>query len=98
MARLYDPTEGRVTFAGIDLRDAQLRSLRARITVVPQEGYLFAGTIRDNVRIGRPEASDAEVERASSRSGSSSGSRPTPRAWAPRCTSADPACRRASAS
>lgn len=64
MARLYDPTEGRVTFAGIDLRDAQLRSLRTRITVVPQEGYLFAGTIRDNVRIGRPEASDAEVERA----------------------------------
>jgi ATP-binding cassette subfamily B protein len=64
MARLYDPTEGRVTFAGIDLRQADVRSLRRRITVVPQEGFLFAGTIRDNVRIGRPDASDAEVDAA----------------------------------
>ena len=64
MARLYDPTAGRVTFAGIDLRDAQLRSLRTCITVVPQEGYLFAGTILDNIRIGRPDASDAEVRAA----------------------------------
>jgi ATP-binding cassette subfamily B protein len=64
MARLYDPTDGRVTFAGIDLRQADVRSLRRRITVVPQEGFLFAGTIRDNVRIGRPDASDAEVDAA----------------------------------
>ncbi len=64
MARLYDPTEGRVTFAGTDLRDAQVRSLRTRITVVPQEGYLFAGTIVDNIRIGRPDATDAEVRDA----------------------------------
>jgi ATP-binding cassette subfamily B protein len=64
MARLYDPTAGRVTFAGIDLRDAQLKSLRTQITVVPQEGYLFAGTIRNNVRIGRPEATDQDVEDA----------------------------------
>ncbi|MGI8755848.1 MAG: ABC transporter ATP-binding protein, partial [Acidimicrobiales bacterium] len=64
MARLYDPTAGRVTFGGIDLRDARLPSLRTRITVVPQEGYLFAGTIRDNVRIGRSDATDAEVEQA----------------------------------
>lgn len=64
MARLYDPTEGRVTFAGIDLRDAQVRSLRTRITVVPQEGYLFAGTIVDNIRIGRPDATDDEVRAA----------------------------------
>jgi ATP-binding cassette subfamily B protein len=64
MARLYDPTTGRVTFGGIDLRDAQLHSLRTKITVVPQEGYLFHGTIRDNVRIGRPGASDREVEDA----------------------------------
>jgi ATP-binding cassette subfamily B protein len=64
MARLYDPTEGRVTFDGVDLRDAELHSLRRRITVVPQEGFLFAGTIRDNVRIGRPDASDAEVDAA----------------------------------
>jgi len=64
MARLYDPTAGRVTFGGIDLRDAKLDSLRTQITVVPQEGYLFAGTIRDNVRIGRPDATDADVEAA----------------------------------
>jgi ATP-binding cassette subfamily B protein len=64
MARLYDPTEGRVTFGGMDLRDAQVHSLRTRITVVPQEGYLFAGSIRDNVRIGRPDATDADVEAA----------------------------------
>ncbi|WP_421120743.1 ABC transporter ATP-binding protein [Aquihabitans daechungensis] len=64
MARLYDPTAGRVTFAGIDLRDAQLLSLRTQITVVPQEGYLFHGSIRDNVRIGRPDATDRDVEDA----------------------------------
>lgn len=64
MARLYDPTDGRVTFAGTDLRDAELRSLRTRITVVPQEGYLFAASILDNIRIGQPEASEADVRRA----------------------------------
>lgn len=64
MARLYDPTEGRVTFGGIDLRGAQLTNLRRRITVVPQEGYLFAASIRDNVRIGRPDATDRDVEEA----------------------------------
>ncbi|MEO6987664.1 MAG: ABC transporter ATP-binding protein [Aquihabitans sp.] len=64
MARLYDPTAGRVTFEGIDLRDAQLSSLRTRITVVPQEGYLFAASLLDNIRIGRPDATDEEVEQA----------------------------------
>ncbi len=64
VARLYDPTEGTVTFGGVDLRDATLRSLRERIVVVPQEGFLFAGSIRDNVRIGRRHASDRDVEDA----------------------------------
>jgi len=63
-SRLYDPVEGSVTFGGVDLRDATLRSLRERIVVVPQEGFLFAGTIRDNVRIGRRHATDADVEAA----------------------------------
>lgn len=63
-ARLYDPTEGCVRFAGIDLRDATLASLRERIVVVPQEGFLFNATLRDNVRLARPAATDAEVERA----------------------------------
>lgn len=64
MARLYDPTEGTVAFGGVDLRDATLASLRRRIVVVPQEGFLFAGTVRDNVRVGRLDATDAEVEAA----------------------------------
>jgi ATP-binding cassette, subfamily B, bacterial len=61
MSRMYDPTDGTVTFGGIDLRDARLRSLRRRVVVVPQEGFLFNGTILDNVRLARPDATDAEV-------------------------------------
>lgn len=64
IARFYDPREGTVAFGGVDLRNATLASLRERIVVVPQEGYLFHGTIRDNVRVGRPGASDADVEDA----------------------------------
>lgn len=64
MARLYDPTEGVVRFGGIDLRDATAASLRRRIVVVPQEGFLFSGTIRDNIRVGRPDAGDEEVAAA----------------------------------
>jgi ATP-binding cassette subfamily B protein len=64
VARFYDPRHGTVSYGGVDLRDASLASLRRRIVVVPQEGYLFHGTIRDNVRVGRPEASDADVEDA----------------------------------
>jgi ATP-binding cassette subfamily B protein len=64
VARFYDPVEGGVVLGGVDLRDATLRSLRERIVVVPQEGYLFAGTIRENVRIGQPDASDADVDSA----------------------------------
>jgi ATP-binding cassette subfamily B protein len=62
MARCYDPVGGSVAFGGVDLRDASLRSLRHRIVVVPQEGFLFNGTVRDNIRFGRPGASDADVE------------------------------------
>jgi ATP-binding cassette subfamily B protein len=61
LARLYDPTSGTISYGGLDLRDATLVSLRERIVVVPQEGYLFNGTIMENVRIGRRGASDAEV-------------------------------------
>ena len=71
LARFYDPIEGTVTVGGVDLRDATMRSLRDRICVVPQEGYLFAGTLRENVRVGRAEATDAEVDGALRRSGSS---------------------------
>jgi len=61
MARLYDPTTGSVTFGGIDLRAATLHSLRERVVVVPQEGFLFSGTIRDNLSIARPSATDEEI-------------------------------------
>ena len=64
VARYYDPTDGTVSFGGVDLRRATSDSLRQRIAVVPQEGFLFNGTIRDNVRVARAEASDEEVEAA----------------------------------
>ncbi|MGD9749950.1 MAG: ABC transporter ATP-binding protein [Acidimicrobiia bacterium] len=64
IARLYDPTEGAISFGGVDLRRATLPSLRERIVLTPQEGFLFAGTLRDNVRLGRPDATDAQVEAA----------------------------------
>ncbi len=64
IARFYDPTEGSVTIGGVDLRDATLASLRRHLAVVPQEGFLFNGTLVDNVRLARPGATDAEVEAA----------------------------------
>ncbi len=64
MARFYDSIDGDVSFGGVSLRDATRKSLRERIAVVPQEGFLFAGTVRDNIRVGSPEASNAEVDAA----------------------------------
>jgi ATP-binding cassette subfamily B protein len=64
MARLYDPTVGDISFAGIDLRDATIASLRDRVVVVPQEGFLFNGTVADNVRIARSEATDDDIRDA----------------------------------
>jgi ATP-binding cassette subfamily B protein len=64
MARLYDPTEGTITFGDVDLRDATIASLRQRVVVVPQEGFLFGGTVADNVRVARADATDDEVRAA----------------------------------
>jgi ATP-binding cassette, subfamily B, bacterial len=64
LARLYDPTSGRVTFDDVDLRLASLSSLRERVVVVPQEGFLFSGTVRENIRMARPGATDADVAAA----------------------------------
>lgn len=61
MARFYDPTAGSVTYGGVDLRDVSFSSLRSRMAVVPQEGFLFNGSIADNVRMGRDGASDEDV-------------------------------------
>lgn len=64
LARLYEPTAGTVTIDGHDIRAASLPSLRSQVVVVAQEAQLFRGTIRENIRLGRPDATDDEVERA----------------------------------
>jgi ATP-binding cassette subfamily B multidrug efflux pump len=62
--RFYDVTSGRVTFDGIDVRDVTLSSLRSQIGIALQEAVLFGGTVRDNIRYGRPDASEAEIAAA----------------------------------
>ena len=69
ITRQYDPGVGRVTFGGVDLREAGEESLRKQIVFLPQEGHLFAGSITDNVRLARPVASDADVDAALERIG-----------------------------
>jgi ATP-binding cassette subfamily B protein len=64
VTRFYDPTDGRVLIDGHDLRDVTIASLRRQLGVVPQEPFLFAGTMRDNVAFARPDASDDDVRRA----------------------------------
>ncbi|ONK11497.1 ABC transporter ATP-binding protein [Streptomyces sp. MP131-18] len=64
VARFYDPTGGAVLVDGTDLRDLDLAGYRHRLGVVPQEPYLFQGTVRDAIAYGRPGATDAEVEAA----------------------------------
>jgi ABC-type multidrug transport system fused ATPase/permease subunit len=64
LARFYDPTSGRITLDGVDLRDLKQRSLRSKLGIVPQEGFLFAGTVRDNIAFARPDASREDVEAA----------------------------------
>lgn len=64
LARFYDPSEGAVLVDGVDLRHYDLAGYRHRLGYVPQEAYLFAGTVRDAIAYGRPDATDAEVEAA----------------------------------
>jgi ABC-type multidrug transport system fused ATPase/permease subunit len=64
VARFYDPDDGRVLIDGHDLRDVTERSLRSQLGIVPQESFLFSGTIRDNIGFGRPDATDEEVRAA----------------------------------
>ncbi len=64
IARFYDVTAGAITVDGTDVRRFGLASYRQRLGVVPQEAHLFAGTVRDNIAYGRPDASDATVEAA----------------------------------
>jgi ATP-binding cassette subfamily B protein len=64
LLRFYDPNAGAVTFDGVRLADADPAALRARVALVPQDTVVFAASIGDNIRFGRPDASDAEIERA----------------------------------
>ncbi len=67
LPRFYDPIAGRVTLGGIDLRELSKADLRGRIALVPQQPALFNETLAENIRIGRPTATDAEVEEAARR-------------------------------
>jgi ATP-binding cassette subfamily B protein len=64
VARFYDPTEGSVRIDGHDLRSVAAQSLRSQLGIVPQEGFLFSGTVRENIAFGRPEASDEDIAAA----------------------------------
>ena len=64
IARFYDPTAGSVTLDGIDLRDVSQSELRRHVVMVTQENFMFDGTVADNIRFGRPDATDAEVAAA----------------------------------
>lgn len=64
VARFYDPTRGRITIDGHDLRSITAASLRSQMGIVPQEAFLFAGTVAENIAFGRPHASRQEIEAA----------------------------------
>ena len=95
VARFHDPTRGRVLVDGHDLRDVTERSLRSQLGMVPQEGFLFSGTIRDNIAFGRPDASaDRTSRRPRVPSGAARVHRPRcRRATTPRSASAAATCR-----
>lgn len=64
LARLYDVTDGRITFDGVDLRSATVGSVRGQIGMVPQDAFLFAGTLRENIAYGNPDAPPEVIEAA----------------------------------
>jgi ABC-type multidrug transport system fused ATPase/permease subunit len=64
VARFYDPTRGRILVDGLDLRDARIGSLRRQLGIVPQEAFLFSGTIAENIAFGREDATREQIERA----------------------------------
>ncbi|GBG11965.1 multidrug ABC transporter ATP-binding protein [Paenibacillus agaridevorans] len=64
LCRFYDPVQGRVLIDGIDIRDVSIESLRSQVGIVLQDTFIFSGTIRDNIRYGRLDATDAEIVKA----------------------------------
>jgi ATP-binding cassette, subfamily B, bacterial len=81
LLRFYDPLAGRVVIDGIDISKAVPEEVRKRIGLVPQETVLFGTTARENIRYGRPEASDAEIEAAARAAGADSFIRPLPQGY-----------------
>jgi ATP-binding cassette subfamily B protein len=81
LLRFYDPTSGRVTFDGVNIAQADPRALRERIALVPQETAIFAASIRDNIGFGRPDASDAQIEKAAEMAAASEFIRRLPRGF-----------------
>jgi ATP-binding cassette subfamily B protein len=64
LLRFYDPTQGAISFDGMPIKDVTPQELRSRIALVPQDSVVFSGSVCENIRFGRPDATDAEVERA----------------------------------
>ena len=64
IARFYEPTSGRITIDGVDLNDVSQQSLRRQLGIVPQEGFLFAGTVAENIAFGKPDARPEDIVRA----------------------------------
>ena len=79
--RFYDPTAGAVTFDGVRLTDANPTELRSHIALVPQEAAIFAMSVRDNIRFGRPDASDDEIESAAEAAAAASFIRALPQGY-----------------
>ena len=98
LLRYYDPSAGRITFDGVQLSDLDPADLRARIALVPQDSVMFAASVADNIRFGRPDATDAEVARAAELAYAASSSRRCPREWRRRSANAASRCPAASAS
>ncbi len=82
LARFYDPREGRIAIDEHDLRDVTQQSLRRQLGVVPQEGFLFAGSIRDNIAFAKPEATDDEITAAAAAVGADTFIRELPDGYA----------------
>ena len=98
LLRFYDAAAGAITFDGVRIDAADPHELRSRIALVPQDVAIFAASISDNIRFGRPDASDAEVARAAEQAAASSSSGACRKGSTPRSASAASRCRAASAS
>jgi len=83
VARFYDPQRGRVLGDGHDLRDLKAQCLRSQLGIVPQEGFLFSGTVRENIAFGRPDATAEEIEAAADAIGAGEFVRRLPQGFEP---------------